>query len=112
MKHDENTTYSDINEMSQKPICVVVRVEDPPVSAAAVGAAVGLLGGAVGAAGHWEAPDVEREAPDVEREAPSAEGEGEREMRPNLNPIYIYLCLQLGFLGQRAGPIFSEVGFI
>jgi len=83
------------------------RAGDPPAPAAMVGAAVGLLGGAVGAVGHWEAPNVEREAPAAE-----GEGEGEGEMRPNLNPIYIYLCLQLGFLGQRAGPIFSEVGFI
>jgi len=26
MKDDENTTFSDINEMSQKPICVVVYI--------------------------------------------------------------------------------------
>ena len=35
-----------------------------------------------------------------------------REMNLNPNSIYIYVCLQLGFLVQRAGPVFSEADFI
>ena len=35
-------------------------------------------------------------------------------MGPNPNPVCARArtCLQLGFLGKRAGPIFSEAGFI
>jgi len=32
MKDDKNTTFSDINETSQKPICVVVSTHDISVS--------------------------------------------------------------------------------